>query len=103
MKFCPECGIGLDNKQASIRFCNNCKAHWDEDLYDDDEDDFEPCSNCDLPDACADFGCISEQMKALANKVSAKYGLAPCDPIGWLYAMTDIYNIGFNDGLTNQK
>lgn len=25
--------------------------------YDDDEDDFEPCVNCDLPDACADFGC----------------------------------------------
>jgi hypothetical protein len=46
---------------------------------------------------------ISEEMKALANEVAAKYGLAPCDPIGWLYAMTDIYNIGFNDGLNNQK
>jgi hypothetical protein len=67
MKFCPECGIGLDNKQASIRFCNNCKAHWDEDLYDDDEDDFEPCSNCDLPDACADFGC------AIKNGVRKDY------------------------------
>lgn len=46
---------------------------------------------------------ISEQMKALANKVSARYGLAPCDPIDWLYAMTDIYNIGFNDGLNSYK
>ena len=25
---------------------------------DDDEDDnWQPCDNCDLPDACADFGC----------------------------------------------
>jgi hypothetical protein len=23
----------------------------------DDDDDFEPCDHCDLPDACADFGC----------------------------------------------
>jgi hypothetical protein len=42
---------------------------------------------------------ISEQMKALANEVAARYGLAPCDPIGWLYALVDMYNEGFNDGL----
>lgn len=24
---------------------------------DEDEDNFQPCDNCDLPDACADFGC----------------------------------------------
>jgi hypothetical protein len=42
---------------------------------------------------------ISEQMKALANEVAAKYGLAPCDPIGWLYALVDMYNEGAN----NQK
>jgi hypothetical protein len=46
---------------------------------------------------------ISEQMKALANEVAARYGLAPCDPIDWLYAMTDIYNIGFNDGLKSKQ
>jgi hypothetical protein len=46
---------------------------------------------------------ISEQMKALANEVAARYGLAPCDPIDWLYALTDMYNIGFNDGVNNQK
>lgn len=22
-----------------------------------DEEDFQSCNNCDLPDACADFGC----------------------------------------------
>jgi hypothetical protein len=45
---------------------------------------------------------ISEQMKELANKVAAKYGLAPCDPIGWLYALVDMYNEGFNDCLKQQ-
>jgi hypothetical protein len=29
----------------------------DEDEYDDDEDEFECCDECDLPDACMDFGC----------------------------------------------
>jgi hypothetical protein len=42
---------------------------------------------------------ISEQMKFLANLVAAKYGLAPCDPILWLYALVDMYNEGFNDCL----
>lgn len=23
----------------------------------DEDDNFEPCDRCDLPDACADFGC----------------------------------------------
>jgi hypothetical protein len=46
---------------------------------------------------------ISESFKALADKITAKYGLAPCDPIGWLYAMTDIYNIGFNEGLKQSQ
>lgn len=23
----------------------------------EDEDDFQSCNDCDLPDACADFGC----------------------------------------------
>jgi hypothetical protein len=37
---------------------------------------------------------ISEQMKALADRVAAKYGLAPADPIDWLYALVDMYNEG---------
>jgi hypothetical protein len=45
---------------------------------------------------------IGEQMKALANQVAAKYGLAPADPIGWLYALVDMYNEGFNDGLKSK-
>jgi hypothetical protein len=42
---------------------------------------------------------ISESFKALADKVTARYGLAPNDPIDWLYALEDMYNEGFNDGL----
>jgi hypothetical protein len=44
---------------------------------------------------------ISEQMRALADRVAAKYGLATADPIDWLYALTDMYNKGFNDGLNS--
>lgn len=25
--------------------------------FEEDEEDFQPCDHCDLPDACADFGC----------------------------------------------
>ena len=31
------------------------------DFDDMDEDTFQPCDNCDLPDACADFGCAIKQ------------------------------------------
>ncbi len=27
----------------------------------EDEPDFQCCDNCDLPDACADFGCAVKQ------------------------------------------
>ena len=55
--------------------CINCKetiifeAYSESDFYNlffggenldddyDDEDDFQCCDKCDLPDACADFGC----------------------------------------------
>lgn len=26
--FCPSCGIGLNNSEKNVRFCQNCKAHW---------------------------------------------------------------------------
>jgi hypothetical protein len=29
----------------------------DEDLMWEDDEDFDLCSECDLPDACSDFGC----------------------------------------------
>lgn len=59
--FCPECGIGLNNSEIRLRFCQNCKAHWDE-----DEDDFEECDECDGHDACRDFGCEEKLKAALA-------------------------------------
>jgi hypothetical protein len=33
----------------------------EEDSYRDDEDNFQCCDNCDLPDACCDFGCAIQQ------------------------------------------
>jgi hypothetical protein len=44
---------------------------------------------------------ISESFKALADRVTAKYGLAPNDPIDWLYALEDMYNEGFKQGKGN--
>jgi len=46
-----------------------CGEFWDADQeedygawpdYEEDEDDFEPCSRCDGHPACADFGCAFE-------------------------------------------
>ena len=37
--------------------CGKCHSSMIDDDYEDDEDDFQCCDNCDLPDACADFGC----------------------------------------------
>ena len=55
--FCPNCSIGLNSREMELGFCQNCKHYWtDEDEF-DDEDDFQCCDKCDLPDACADFGC----------------------------------------------
>ena len=33
----------------------------EEDSYWEDEDNFQCCDNCDLPDACCDFGCAIQQ------------------------------------------
>lgn len=58
-KFCPECGIGLEGAEIRMRFCQNCKTHWDisEPDFFDEEDDFQECDDCDGHDACRDFGC----------------------------------------------
>lgn len=32
-----------------------------QDEIEDDEIEFEPCDECDLPDACCDFGCAIQQ------------------------------------------
>lgn len=53
---CRECGTKLIGKNAiDVGYCIPCYAMMMADS--DDEDDFEPCSNCDGHDACADFGC----------------------------------------------
>lgn len=28
--FCPDCGIGLNNSEKRLRFCYNCKHHWED-------------------------------------------------------------------------
>jgi hypothetical protein len=33
----------------------------EEDSYWEDEDNFQCCDNCDLPDACSDYGCAIQQ------------------------------------------
>lgn len=75
--FCLGCGnycSGMSSFDFSDMpgYCSDCRdeiksdfGEFDEDeyepnddyYYDDEEDGFEPCDNCDLPDACADFGC----------------------------------------------
>lgn len=53
MNNCPTCGHPNDDDRST---CVNCDHY----LFDDDdyeEDDFQSCDDCDLPDACADFGC----------------------------------------------
>ena len=37
----------------------NCKCNCEGFL--EEEEDFEHCSECDLPDACSDFGCAADQ------------------------------------------
>jgi len=63
--YCPRCKeVVAMNIQGDI-LNHVCKVRpvdtldWDDqDIIDVfGEDYFEPCSNCDLPDACADFGC----------------------------------------------
>lgn len=54
---CRECGCKLHGKNAiDVGYCLSCYNMMMADP-DDDEDDFEPCSECDGHDACADFGC----------------------------------------------
>lgn len=53
---CPTCGHPNIKNQRST--CLNCDHSLFDDYDDyDDDDSFQPCDDCDLPDACADFGC----------------------------------------------
>jgi hypothetical protein len=66
---CPHCQLQTDvdpsflNDESPMPYCPGCggqlidnEQHCSQD-FDDDEDDFEPCSRCDGHPACADFGC----------------------------------------------
>jgi len=33
----------------------------EEDEEEEEEDNWQPCDECDLPDACADFGCAIQK------------------------------------------
>ena len=46
--------VGNDAKLPVI-----CRNDFDDDYEDDD--DFQCCGDCDLPDACSDFGCAIKQ------------------------------------------
>lgn len=75
---CANCGLekslhtigeGINANKTVIITDNNYPPTFDwsdEDIIDrfgmdDDEDNFQCCDNCDLPDACADFGCAIKQ------------------------------------------
>ena len=51
---CKRCGIV---KQDSYDLCDDCQDLFWKNKSNGDDADFEPCDECDLPDACADFGC----------------------------------------------
>lgn len=60
--------ITEQEKIAAQYYCTRCWALEPEDCACDfeDEDNFTCCNDCDLPDACFDFGC------AIENKVKRK-------------------------------
>lgn len=44
--------------KTAIKLQEELKAEMDEMRgCDNDENDFQPCDDCDLPDACEDYGC----------------------------------------------
>jgi hypothetical protein len=56
MERCRECNRKLIGKNAiDVGYCLSCYNMLMSDG--EDEDEFEPCSDCDGHDACRDFGC----------------------------------------------
>lgn len=58
VKPCDICGDDVlvqerVDKPLDGTICGKCHTS----MLDDEEDDFDPCSDCDGHDACADFGC----------------------------------------------
>jgi hypothetical protein len=57
-RLCDNCGQQIkDDKKGS--YCS--KECFESDTEHLEDDGFECCSDCDLPDACADFGCAIEK------------------------------------------
>jgi len=54
MKDCPECGAVWTLEEIEDQYCGGCG--WPNHDH-RDENDFQCCADCDLPDACEDFGC----------------------------------------------
>ena len=61
MANCAFCGQQLDELDYNFQNCLNCSRpvsivepeDYEEEVY------FEPCNDCDLPDACEDFDCAA--------------------------------------------
>lgn len=58
---CVTCGYGFIDKEI----CPNCNKDQPKEQVEEkdlcDADEFQCCSDCDLPDACLDFGCAIKQ------------------------------------------
>ena len=63
MAHCNKCQDGI-NEDTGLR-CQYCDGTGnvpdDDDFIAEGEDTWQPCADCDRPDACADFGCAIEQ------------------------------------------
>lgn len=59
MAHCNKCNDGIN--EDTLLTCDYCDGHGnipdDDDIDYCDDDNFQPCDNCDLPDACKDYGC----------------------------------------------
>ena len=53
--------------------CNDCDDRTSE-IAKSFNNEFECCDNCDLPDACSDFGCAIKQGLRTPNESSGVYG-----------------------------
>lgn len=54
-----------NDNMAKEYYCLKCQALipmecFCNDDIDEDDDNWQPCDDCDLPDACCDFGCAIE-------------------------------------------
>ena len=58
--YCNYCGKPLDF--SGIYCSKECELNQEdmEAEYDPDESTFQHCADCDLPDACSDYGCAIE-------------------------------------------